>query len=166
MPLRSRASLSRSRSISRLGSQARMGLARSGCCLSLVRGSHCFRGAMPQTVRNHESPKVLFVWYPSLNHAGPCAYPASRFSSIRGGVLCLGIGPPTDHPVRRYDRSCVLCRGALLSCRCCCSHSAECASVKVCSVRRCRPTMRSSGQRGQAMVFPDIPSARCRLTRR
>jgi hypothetical protein len=29
-----------------------------------------------------------------------------------------------------------------------------------------RPTMRSSGPRGQAMVFPDVLSARGRLTRR
>ena len=35
-----------------------------------------------------------------------------------------------------------------------------------CACRCGHLTMRSSGQRGQAMMFPDILSARCRLTRR
>jgi hypothetical protein len=34
------------------------------------------------------------------------------------------------------------------------------------SVRRPRPTMRSSGLRGESIVFPDVLSARSRLTRR
>jgi hypothetical protein len=38
-------------------------------------------------------------------------------------------------------------------------------TLAVCGVHR-RPTMRSSGPRGQAMVFPDVVSARGRLTRR
>ena len=33
-------------------------------------------------------------------------------------------------------------------------------------VSRCNPTMRSSGPRGEAIVFPDVQSARGRLTRR